>query len=328
MVVRYEPEHHAKQYKMFQNDFSLMGIMRNLRNLLNFRVYKKRFRRFDQFPSSNIKYSCLVKDLKQLRELLDSYDIVIIGSDQTWNLKERSFDEAYLLPFKLRAKKISYASSTGDNLQFWSDEEIRRVVTSLKDFDHVSVRESDAAATFISHGVDVAQVVDPTLLLSTAEWNLLKSQTITSDDEFILYYTVKATDFSVQFVKKLSILSGLKVIAIHPQNSLEFSSRFKRIIDIGPDGFIEYISKAKYVVTTSFHATVFSIIYNKPFLCPTQNRRIVDLLEKLELAPRVASTMADIVNMNKPVDWKKVNNNLSSLVSISEEFIYNAIRND
>ncbi|MBO5014259.1 MAG: polysaccharide pyruvyl transferase family protein [Bacteroidaceae bacterium] len=327
VIVRYETPEQVAQYKTFQMDFSILGIMRNIRNLIIYRVYYKRRQCFDRFSNNYCEYSEIVRDKHRLHNLLNSFQIVMIGSDQTWNVMERAFDDAYLLPFELSGRKISYASSTGDDLHLWSESDIDKMVTHLSDFSYISVRESDAIEMLKLKGIQACQVVDPTILLNKEEWDYVKSHTIISEDEYILYYTVKATDFSVKFVQKLSRVLGIRVIAIHPRNKLEFNSGFVRKIDMGPDSFIEYISKAKYVVTTSFHATIFSIIYNKPFLCPTTNQRIVDLLGRLCLSKRLVSSLSDISTMDEQIDWEMVTDNLQSLRIMSEEYLKNAIKN-
>lgn len=326
VIIRYETSIQMSQYRILQPDFSVVGILRNFRNLMSLYILRKRQACFDYFSDLNCKYSEIVIDKEQLQKLLNTYDVALVGSDQIWNIKEKAFDDAYLLPFPLKSKKISYASSTGDDIKMWTAEEIDEVSNRLKDFNYVSIRESSGKEVFTSKGISICQVVDPTLLLTKLDWDKVKSHILDPNEEYILYYTVKATKFSVEFVKYLSNVTRLKVIAIHPQNSLEFKSGFIRKIDIGPDGFIEYISKAKYVVTTSFHATVFSIIYNKRFFCPTMNDRIVDLLNKLGLSKRIVRNSADIFENDTDINWELVMYNLSILQSKSINYLENAIK--
>ena len=327
-IVRYETPMQISQYKTLQKDFSLIGILRNIRNILNYNKNKKRQSCFDEFSNKFCDFTSVVCNKQQLQKLLNQFDIALVGSDQIWNIKEKKFDDAYLLPFSLKSKKISYASSTGDDIDIWTDEEIRIIVSNLKEFKSVSIRELSGKNMLASKGIFAYQVLDPTLLLEKLDWDQVKSDKIKYDEEYILYYSVKASDFSVDFTKHLSSKVGLKVIAIHPQNSYEIKSGFIRKFDIGPEGFIEYISKAKYIVTTSFHATVFSIIYSKQFLCPTKNERIIDFLKKLNLLDRVVESNEDYYKANQSIDWEFVHKRLSFLKQESLNYLETALNNE
>lgn len=326
LVVRYETPSQMAQYKIFQPDFSLIGILRNVRNILNYYANKKRKACFDDFSDTNCRYTNIVTNKRQLQRLLNQYDVVLVGSDQTWNIKEKAFDDVYFLPFDIKGKKVSYASSAGDDVKTWSDEEKLRIANNLRGFESLSIRENSGKEMLRQNGIDAVQVVDPTLLLTKYDWENVQSCNIVHDEKYILYYSVKSTDFSVQFVKHLSSITGLKVIAIHPQNSFELNSGFIRKIEMGPDGFIEYISKAKYVVTTSFHATVFSLIFNKMFFCPTKNDRIIDLLQKVNLLDRVVTSNDDSFLLEKEIDWRSVAGKLDGLRNESENYLKMALR--
>ena len=96
----------------------------------------------------------------------------------------------------------------------------------------------------------------------------------------------------VDYVKNLSQQTGLKVMALHPQNQFEIGCNFKRVCDGGPAEFINYIKNAEYVITASFHGTVFSIIYQKPFfsLVLGEGGRIKGLLNGAGLGHRIVTS--------------------------------------
>lgn len=239
------------------------------------------------------------------------FDKVIVGSDQVWNpefCKERPM--RYLLDFvNDDNKKVSYGSSFGvSEVQ----EDLKQdFIDYLGKFKYLSVREN--AGQKIIHellGRDVPVVLDPTLLLNKETWK--KIVKLPKETDYIFLYEVFENPAAVDFALALSRKTGLKIIhkRVHDY-ALKNKSRYWFMT---PEEWMGYIMNARYVVTTSFHGTAFSINFNKQFfVMPRQktSSRQDTLLRKLGLENRKVGTtqnLDDAFFCNiKDIDYSKVN---------------------
>lgn len=217
------------------------------------------------------------------------YDGFLVGSDQVWNYHLNGNDTTYLLDFSTKPC-MSYASSLG--LPIIEPQYVKQYVDFLGKFKSLLVRESAAKSLLEGLGIGPCYVVlDPCFLLDAEHWSR-QTQPLIKED-YILYYTFDAKNtkrFSARFSQSIH---GLKVCKlgggigigdfISPNTIVKYMS--------GPNDFLSLIKNAKLVVTDSFHATVFSIIFKKPFVVFFRNRpgkdaRIKELLELTNLASR------------------------------------------
>lgn len=197
-----------------------------------------------------------------LCDLQYMFDKIIVGSDQVWNpefCKERPM--RYLLDFvEDDNKKVSYSSSFG--ISELPDELKQDYIEYLDKFKYISVREV-GGAKIISELLkrDVPVVLDPTLLLSKTEWERMAK--LPEEDDYIFLYEAFPNQEVIDFAKKLSKKTGLKII--HKQvHDYELKNK-PQCWFMSPEEWMGYILKAKYVVTTSYHGTLFSINFNKQF---------------------------------------------------------------
>ena len=248
------------------------------------------------------------KDLEVLR---GDFDKIIVGSDQVWNpefCKERPM--RYLLDFvKDDNKKVSYGSSFGvSEIQ----EDLKQdFVEYLGKFKYLSVRE-DAGQRIIYSllGREVPVVLDPTLLLRKEDWE--KMAKLPKESDYIFLYEVFENPAAVDFAKALSKKTGLKIV--HKKVHDYGLKNKRRYWFMTPEEWMGYILKAKYVVTTSFHGTAFSINFNKQFfVLPRQktSSRQDTLLGKLGLKDRKIDSAKAIddsfINSIKDIDYSIVN---------------------
>ena len=198
---------------------------------------------------------------------LDSkYDFFIAGSDQIWNPYYSFVGSTELLVFASSKKKISYSASFGvDKIP---GEKIEKYKAALSDFSYISVRE-DAGAKIIEDltGKEAEVVLDPTLLLEAEDWRKIARRPKTCPkDRYTLLYFLDTTN---KYTKKEEMENV-------------FDIRMKkngRELPIGPEEFIYLFDNAEKVITDSFHATVFSIIFRKP--CITLTRPGIDMSSRI-----------------------------------------------
>lgn len=270
-----------KDYKTDTKDLPkpkniLKKILQFLTHKKNVKIYKKNC----EFIKKNIKIEYFGNELEKNPDLAVA-DVFIAGSDQIWN--PGWINPFFFLDFvKNKTKRISYAASMGtleipDNKQ----EEFLQLV---KNFDSISVREKDMVYV-ISEYTDknISVNIDPTFLLSAEEWREYQKEYPIKKPYilvFPLYWDVKLN----KKLKELSKKTGLKVVAICMGLSKIFAH--KKLYDVDPGEFLWLIDNAEYVVTSSFHGTAFSTIFNKQFAAvvnPNAPSRIGCLAEALNI---------------------------------------------
>lgn len=313
-IINYRNNLIDNQYKLFR-PFS-KDIIKSAKNfvgdLIKYSTNKKRFDKFNSFMTDNLNLSKEYKNKEDLfSENLD-YDVMITGSDQVWNpgiVGELS--DVYTLNFgKDNIKKVSYAASVGNaKLIENNKEEFKAKISKI---DNISVREKDAQnelTKVIEKTVEV--VLDPTLLLTQEEWNEKIKNCKEEKEKYILAYVVEKDEEYIKILNELSEKTGLKVIHFSKRN-VGYNNVLRNAYTDGPFEFVNLIKNAEYVIATSFHATVFSVIFNKKFFIiphKTTGARVTNLLNLLKIENRTCRTLEEFkkIDYNFKTDWKKVN---------------------
>lgn len=274
-------------------------IKRIPQNIINYIInnnVKIRRKSFDRFNHNVIKHSIKEYDKQNIDEYDNCYDVVITGSDQVWNFKW--YNKAFFLDFvPSDKKKVAYAASIGmDNLTEKQKEIFRN---SLKDFVAVSVREkSDVELIKDCSPVPVVNTLDPTLLLDREDWDKICADRVVEEKYIFCYFlgdNKKERKLAIQFAKR----NGLKIVTLPHLDMYKKADRFfgdYRFWDLGPEQFLSLIKYAKYVFTDSFHAVVFSNIYQRQYFVFNRsskgemNSRIYNVTELFENPERFCDT--------------------------------------
>lgn len=245
-------------------------------------IIKRRNKMFDDFRERYM----IISDVVSQEELETcNYDVLVAGSDQIWNPDYAI--PAFFLDFETNANKIIYAASIGkvDMTQR------QRVIYGgyINRLKHVSIRERsgvDLLKDYTTTPLNI--VVDPTLLISCAEWDIICSEREIKE-KYIFCYFLELTEDKIKAVIDFSKKTNLKIVNIPYLHGVGDEFCINESIvpkNIGPDGFISLIKNADYIITDSFHATVFSCIYKKEFRVfgrnsgsYNMNTRIENLLE-------------------------------------------------
>jgi len=276
-----------------------------------------------------------IYDLFELRKIVEEFDVVVVGSDQVWNPEFLVYsDYAYLLPFRLKKwRKVAYAASIGaSDLSSVPAKILNMYSKCLRDFDFVSLRER-THAKFLSKliGKEVHHTLDPTLLMDSEWWyqQILNTGGITDLDlepgKYVFVYNLSYdTLVKLESLIHELISEGIDIVAYamprlsvrgNISNFLFFTKALLKDIK-----FVEYIDSfeflwlvknAKYIITNSYHGTIFSIIFEKPFVTiPFRGRsvRMFDLLDLLGLKHRIVYTPDEVLRKLKEdsIDFKKV----------------------
>lgn len=204
------------------------------------------------------KYS--VATDKERNNINKFYNYVSAGSDQIWNVLWTK-DDTYFLPFVDSIKRISYAASFGiTEIPVEKQEMVR---DNLISFKAISVRE-DAGAKIVKDltGRNAEVLIDPTLMLDKEDWYKVERRPRGVDltKPYILtYFLGNKTDRIKKEIDSIAAKNSLQIFNLLDKNN-------KALYATGPSEFIYLIHHAKLVMTDSFHACVFSFLFEKPFL--------------------------------------------------------------
>ena len=221
--------------------------------LIIFRKYR-RFFRFYKFSRSNMKETTFSnRNIKNI-------DYFVIGSDQVWNQNEINRNEFLLGIEGKEGQTISYSASVGIN--YVSDEFVKIYKNKLSNIKAISVREKKGVDIIskICNRKDIELVADPTLLLTKKEWSSISKKPCFFDNRpyILLYFLGDISKNSMSEIQKLSKKRNLRIINIMDLNHNYYT--------YGPREFIYLIEHAELICTDSFHASVFSFIFDKSFI--------------------------------------------------------------
>lgn len=284
-----------------------------------------RIRRFNDFlkmiPHSSIRYN-----KKNIVNANSEYDYFITGSDQVWNPKYNEGDFTYLLDFvKDNKKKFSYAASFGTTV--FSNEILNKYYPLLVSFHKILVRESTGQDLLEKQmGLNSEIVLDPTFLIPCNHWKTIAHYPFKKHIKYILSFQIIQRDpIYDRMLEHLHRLLGYEVIEL--KDSFRYKPwRWRTYTQAGPLEFLGLIKNAEIVVTNSFHATVFSILFNRPFFCLKNsfgfNSRMIDLTKSVGLQSRMfdSSTSFPLVDEIE-IDYKTVDGILQNKISETKKII-------
>ncbi len=279
--------------------------------------------RFDDF-NQNIKFADIYLEANNAPVgLSGAFDYFVVGSDQVWNPNYDIVGIADLLYFTKKEKKISYAASFG--VKEISEDKKREFREYLSDFAYISVRE-DAGKEIVEQltGRIPCVVLDPTLMLSKDKWTSIakKMHQMPKNKYVFVYFLGPKNDAALKSIQQYK-RNGFEIYDIL---SLEKNGHRKAI---GPSEFLYLIEHSCAVLTDSFHATVFSIIYFKEFI--VYNRSGMDMSSRI-------ITLAKMLNMqlqhgnngillccDDVAEYEKINKSLDNLRAQSDAFLRQAL---
>lgn len=307
------------------------GLPRRVKKATLYIRNRKSLIRYKKFRSFLKKNFNLIGDYATYNELesasldLDAY---ITGSDQVWNPTHiGGFNPAYYLDFaKEGKKKISYAPSIGT--EYIDSRYKDKMKKSLNTFTSISIRErssKEAVENLVEKPVEV--VLDPTLLLNREDYDEIKVKSKIKQP-YILVYSIEKNPQLISFANKISVALGLPILQRRPGR--ELINQLEPFYTADAGEFLGYVESAEYVITNSFHGTVFSILYGKPFVSMLHSdtgSRTADLLEDLGLSSHILYNLSDFddFNMFRYEDKEELDRKMEKLKVTSLGFLKRAL---
>lgn len=334
-VLDYFPDYFKDTYSLAYLDALRYFPYRPLSNWFKFLpltyIRNRRLKIFDSFLSKHIKLS--MNQYKTKEELNNSslpYGAYIVGSDQVWTNIWTNFDSTFFLEFaKQNTKKISYAASFGFNKipeNLFLDYKKR-----LSNWDMISVREKTGQKILTELGVTESSLCcDPTILLTAKEWLAISSTQKHPKSPYILVYSVNSLEKTCSIAHDISYKKQMDTFVISSIASEkaflgEVAKRysFHNLWNTSPNRFLELFYNAEYIVTDSFHGTVFSLLFHKKFILLSningkENQRALDLLDYVG----ISQTIETNANIDNTLDWSKIDDSLSKYRQSSLDYLY------
>jgi hypothetical protein len=292
-----------RQKDFYKRPYNKLNLKTAIKRIVFF-GYKKKFigrrKNFEEFISSKLNVTREYKSLDELKDADLKYDYYISGSDQLWNHALLDFDWSFFLEFCNSGIRLSYAASFGSKAEEWSESDFKRAKSDLGKYDFLSVREK-ASAEVVKKIIGVVPEIhaDPTLLIDEEKWKELAGSRMI-DGDYIFMYDLKGLKRTYDVAKKLSKRYNMPVVITRENSKKHLLYNFDKRYDAGPVEFLNYLSHAKIVVSSSFHGTVFSILFKKPFVSidGAKDFRIKNLLNKMNLMDRAITSKDDLEKMD------------------------------
>lgn len=283
-------------YNVFKPWNCLQNVVKNILTIPHAKALRIKHRKFTQFVNERFRLTKRYINEEEIKNDPPEADYYISGSDQIWNVRAKDFSSAYFLDFVRKGKKISYAASLGPMMINWADYDAESCASALSEYAAVSVREqgsADNVAAISDVKCDIH--VDPTLLLSAAEWRKVQSDANYHDGQYILLYCLEPTKEQLAMAESVSKKLKLPIVVLRYNNKNDMFNHFVKKYDSGPEDFLAYIDHAALVLSSSFHGTAFSLIYHKPFYVfnGMKDNRIASILMKTKMTERSLESVSD-----------------------------------
>ncbi|MBR7123060.1 MAG: polysaccharide pyruvyl transferase family protein [Oscillospiraceae bacterium] len=307
--------------------FQVSSLRAKLGQCLNFGSYRRRTKKFRSFIEKNIplthKSYCNVEELKNAGIEADVY---IAGGDQLWNVYYAcGQDDAYKLTW-VSGKKISYGTSLGQT--DFADWQIQELAEKVRDFSAIAVRESSSVPLLAQAGIQATHCVDPVFLLEPSHYETFLKPV--NQPKYLLVYLVSPSKLLDDCIAYLSKKHNLKVILC--SGFRKKCACDEHLKDLGPDEVLSYIKNAEIVLSSSFHATAFSMIFRKQFftILPDEhtNERITDILAIRGLSDHVITEKSDLTTaLDAQADYEALESYLPNIES-AKDYLNSALNKE
>lgn len=300
----------------------MVDVRSNLKSIIAQKYFAKSFKRsilkLRRFFAYRMDWKRLnIASSRQYPEL----DVALIGSDEVWNIENESFDHSLLYYGVIpKAKKvIAYAPSLGYST-FKSYENREYLCASIREnIKWFGTRDLFTESFLKDIGIsEVNRVCDPTILLY-GRWKIFEKPVIPQIGPYLIYYSYKEDTPFKGLIKRFAKEKGLKIISL----GFDYKWCDYQII-ASPFEFLSWVNAASYVVTSTFHGTLFSTMYKKKFIEVEPARKVIDFLDQIDLS-RVADINSGYeafkCKLEEEVDYGRVDRKFEVMRSSSIELL-------
>lgn len=294
------------------------------------KIYYDTLKQFDIFQKKKLDvYEIAAVD--KYYEIKNQFSCFICGSDQIWSLLEYNFNEYFFLGFTSKPK-IAYAPSIG---QSELPEPYRtRMCELVRNFQALSCRERSSASQ-LSELLerDVKWVCDPTLLLGAEHWKKIGTKKY-HKNKYILCYFLENKEWYFQYANQVSGYLGIEYVLIPNRREYAYFDHVEKKA-VGPEGFVSLFQSADFVLTDSYHGSIFSLIFNKQFIYLkrfadgpiSQNIRIDSLFGYLGIMGNIISEKVFDEKDIQSLDYREINAKIEEHRKNSMDYLKRSLDN-
>ena len=326
-IIDYKPDYLSKHYRLdivgnpkydkpFLKQAYLLAKLPGRLHML------PRKRAFDSFTAKYLDLTKRYASNEELKKEPPEADAFLAGSDQIWNpLFPNGKDPAFYLDFALHGIRASYAAS------FAVDEfpqELREVTAQyLKRFDYIAVREKSGLSVLKTLGItNAVTVLDPVFLLDRAQWEAMAERPEGCEAPYLLVYDFDNSPAVRKLAGRIAAERGLHIYSVF---KLPYAERCFSLC--GPENFLGLVQGADFVLSNSFHATAFSVIFEREFAVVERtekiNTRMRDFTTMLGLSDHMVTTETEIP---AGTDWTAVRRCLKDEIDHAKAYIDEVLR--
>ncbi len=292
---------------------------KSIKGLLSIPYNTIKHKNHEAFRRKYFKYSKVIYDKMSIKD--NGYDVIVVGSDQIWNLQITGNDLSFFLPYAATQKKCSYAVSLGKtDITAWNKK--YDLATLLHDFEYVSVREHSGVEALRKVGVEARVDLDPLLMIKTERWEKCFEK-INVKKPFVMIYVLERLEEAVNFARTYIIDKEMDIIVfdnvIRPIKGVKVA----RFVSVGQ--WLNYVNEAELVITNSYHCLSFVINFHKKF-CVLKLKNSIQSNTRLEnlLATVGLNSFNDAIIYN--LNWDNVEMNLNQKRAESYKYIENMVQ--
>lgn len=326
-IIDYKPDYLSKHYRLdivgnpkYDKPFLKQAyLLAKLPGRLHMLPRKKAF---DRFTAKHLDLTRRYVSNEELKADPPEADVYFAGSDQIWNpLFPNGKDPAFYLDFVQQGVRASYAAS------FAVDEfpQALRQVTAqyLGRFDHIAVRETSGLSVLKTLGItDAVSVLDPVFLLTRAQWAAMAERPEGCEDPYLLVYDFDNSASLRALAERIAAETGWRIYSVF---DLPYAERCFSLC--GPENFLGLVQGAAFVLSNSFHATAFSVIFEREFAVVERtekiNTRMRDFTALLGLGDHMITETASVP---LHTDWTQVERRLAAEMLQSKAYIDEVLR--
>lgn len=247
------------------------------------------------------------------------YEVVFFGSDEIWNINNLGFgyDLSYFGKGLSNTKKVAYAPSFGSTQA--DDDKLSMVKEYLLDFEAISVRDKNSQKIVTDLTSSKPTIVpDPTFLVNQMDWCVEPKV----KGDYILVYAYVLQPEHIEVMKEYSKKNKLKLVSV----GFHYPWCDENYLGINPFEWVGFFKNAKYVFTSMFHGTIYSILTRRDFttfMDPYRLQKFSTLLDTLDIHDRIYNGK----NSFEPIDYTKLEPKIEAYSNIGHNFIEAALHN-
>lgn len=310
-------------------------IFRNGSNIFVEKHYNQTYPIVSQFTQIFInKYinRIEVDNLSDLKEGV--FDGIVVGSDQIWRpLYYPNIANAYLsFAASWNIKRVAYAPSFGTDSCEYTYKQIKCCMQELRKFNAVSVREDSGVRLCDKYfGVKAEHVLDPTMLLEVEDYiQVIRKANLPNTMGSLLCYILDDTKEKQDIIEKIAETKELIPFKVNSKVE-DYNAPLNERIQPPVEQWLNGFYCAKLVVTDSFHACVFSILFNKPFIVIGNKERglsrFTSLLRLFDLEDKLVYSTHDVcLDKVMDIDYDSINSKRKILLEKSNAFLLKNLR--